>query len=109
LGRRYSSSVKWKNTNGYQIKDPRFTPQWGQTIVSNPKWNSRLLSIRFIQWYLLIKLAEFLYEIATGEAEWGVDRGGEREREREKESSRLKEWEREHWTEMEMVWVINGH
>ncbi len=33
----------------------------------SPKWNNCLISIRFIQWYCLIKPAEYLCEITTGE------------------------------------------
>jgi hypothetical protein len=67
-----------------------------------PKWNNGVCSIKFIQWYCLIKSPEYLSELITGENGVGSKR---REREREKESSRLTEWETECWTEMEIAWV----
>ncbi len=32
-----------------------------------------------------------------------------RKRERDKENSGLTEGEKEHWSEMEMAWIINGN
>jgi hypothetical protein len=77
-------------------KGPRYTPQCGQTIVSNPQVKQ---PFTFNQIYSMIpphKLAEFLYEITTGEAEWGVDRrGGEREREQQIKGVREGELDRD--------------
>ncbi len=53
-----------------------------------------------------IKLLEYLYEIATSENRAGFKW---RRREREKKSDGLVERKTEHWTEMEMAWVGNGH
>ncbi len=47
-----------------------------------PRWNNRLLSIRFIQWYHLIKSEEYLCKHTTGKTESVVDWGGGRERKR---------------------------
>ncbi len=49
-----------------------------------PMWNICLLSIRFIQWYCLIKSVNYLCEITAGETEWWDDgEGGSSKREQQ--------------------------
>ncbi len=49
-----------------------------------PKWNNRVCSVKFIQWYCLIKSSEYLSELARVNAEWGVRGEGEIETETER-------------------------
>ncbi len=75
--------------------------------MSNPKVKQLLSFNQVFSMILSIKLLEYLCEITTGENKAG-SKGSERgrEREREQQINRVRDG---HWTNMEMVWVGNGH
>ncbi len=70
---------------------------------------SHKIIITFNQIYSIIPMNKIIREliwICAGEIGVGSQSRG---REREKECSRLMEWVTEHWLQIEMAWVRNGH
>ena len=58
----------------------------------SPKWNNVLLSIKFIQWYRVIKSLDYLSGLAQVKTEWVVRGEGERVREREQRIKQSEGW-----------------